>query len=342
MKYVSEVREGNLTTVTEFILQGLPNHPELEVPLFFIYLVIYILTVLGNILIILITMDPALHTPMYFFLRVLSFLEIWYISVTIPQMLVNFLSEVKSISYIGCAAQLFFLFFFGISECFLLACMAYDRYVAICHPLRYHHIMNRRVCLALTVLSWIYGTIVSLVQTIWVFTFPFCGSNQINYFFCDVTPLITLACTDTSLFELQLFTITMLCNFIPFCLILLSYIVIISTIFKMASAEGRQKAFSTCSSHLIVVMLYYGASGLIYLRPKSTTSLESNKVIALLYTTVTPILNPVIYSLRNKEVKGALWRFFGGGLKRNTILSQKTIGVQILLSDQLSSSRNPE
>uniref|UniRef100_K7GCI4 G-protein coupled receptors family 1 profile domain-containing protein n=1 Tax=Pelodiscus sinensis TaxID=13735 RepID=K7GCI4_PELSI len=323
MQYVAEVRKGNVTTVTEFILLGLPNHQELEVPLFFIYLVFYIVTVMGNILIILITMDPALHTPMYFFLRVLSFLEIGYISVTVPRMLVNFLSKDRTISYTGCArhgSQLFFKYFFSENKCNVFATLVFFvQSIAKCGPDQGNHIMNRRVCLALTVLSWIYGTIVSLVQTIWVFTFPFCGSNQINYFFCDVTPLITLACTDTSLFELQLFTITMLCNFIPFCLILLSYIVIISTIFKMASAEGRQKAFSTCSSHLIVVMLYYGASGLIYLRPKSTTSLESNKVIALLYTTVTPILNPVIYSLRNKEVKGALWRFFGGGLKRNTI-----------------------
>ncbi|XP_075768019.1 olfactory receptor 10A7-like [Pelodiscus sinensis] len=311
MQYVAEERKGNVTTVTEFILLGLPNHQELEVPLFFIYLVFYIVTVMGNILIILITMDPALHTPMYFFLRVLSFLEIGYISVTVPRMLVNFLSKDRTISYTGCAAQMFFLLFLGISECFLLASMAYDRYAAICHPLRYHLIMNKRVCLALTVVSWFGGNVLSLIQTIWVFTLPFCGSNQINYFFCDIPPLIKLACTDTSLYELQLFTITMLCNFTPFCLILVSYVVIISTILKMASAEGRQKAFSTCSSHLIVVTLYYGSSCLIYLRPKSMTSLESNKVLALVYTTFTPILNPVIYSLRNKEVKGALWRLFG-------------------------------
>uniref|UniRef100_A0A8C3H9K5 Olfactory receptor n=1 Tax=Chrysemys picta bellii TaxID=8478 RepID=A0A8C3H9K5_CHRPI len=302
---------GNLTTVTEFILLGLSNHHELQVPLFSIYLLIYLITLMGNILIILITIDTALQTPMYFFLRVLSFLEICYTSVTIPKMLVNFLSDNRSISYVGCAAQMYFLLFLGISECFLLAAMAYDRYVAICNPLRYRLIMNRRVCLSLVVLSWFSGNVVSLVQTTWVFNLPFCGSNQINYFFCDIPPLLKISCTDTSSYEMQLFTATILVNFTPFSLILVSYIVIISTILKMASADGRHKAFSTCSSHLIVVILYYGSSGLIYLRPKSTNSPDSNKVLALMYTTITPILNPIVYSLRNNEVKEALGKILG-------------------------------
>ncbi|XP_074838539.1 olfactory receptor 10A7-like [Carettochelys insculpta] len=315
MNYAEDSGRKNLTLVTEFILMGLSNHRELEVPLFFIYLFIYSLTLLGNLLIIIITLDPALHIPMYFFLRVLSFLEICYTSVTIPKMLVNFLSDDKSISYTGCAAQVFFMLFLGITECLLLATMAYDRYMAICNPLRYRIIVNRKVCLSLAILSWLGGNVLALIQAIWVFHLPFRGSNQINYFFCDIPPLIKLACSDTSIYELQMFTITMLCNFTPFCLILVSYVVIISTILKMASAEGRQKAFSTCSSHLIVVTLYYGSSCLIYLRPKSMNTLESSKVLGLVYTTMTPILNPIIYSLRNKEVKEALRRLFRCGLK---------------------------
>ncbi|XP_075768020.1 LOW QUALITY PROTEIN: olfactory receptor 10A7-like [Pelodiscus sinensis] len=229
--------------------------------------------------------------------------------------LANFLSEDKSISYLGFVAQMFFLLFLGISKCFLLAAMAYDRYLAICRPLRYSLIMNRRVCLALTVLSAFCGNVVSLVQTAWVFTLPFCGSNQINYFFCDIPPLIKLSYIDLPLYEMQLFMAAVLMIFIPFTLILASYTCIISTILKMASAEGQEKAFSTCSSHLIVVMLYYGSCSLIYLRPKSVHLLNVNKVLSLIYTTITPILNPFIYSLRNKEAIGALRRLLKGRMK---------------------------
>uniref|UniRef100_A0A8C4WEK3 Olfactory receptor n=1 Tax=Gopherus evgoodei TaxID=1825980 RepID=A0A8C4WEK3_9SAUR len=312
----------NQTSIMELILLQFGNVPELQVPLFSIYLFIYIIILMGNILIILVTIDTALQTPMYFFLQVLSFLEICYTSVTIPKMLVDFLSDNRSISFVGCAAQMYFLLFLGISECFLLAAMAYDRYVAICNPLRYRLIMKRRVCLSLVVLSWFSGNMVSLVQTVWVFTLLFCESNQINYFFCDVLPLIKLSCTDITSYEMQLFTATILVNFTPFSLILVSYVVIISTILKMASTDGRHKAFSTCSSHLIVVTLYYGSSGLIYLRPKSINSLDSNKVLALMYTTITPILNPIVCSLRNSEVKGAVWRLLLDGLK-GKIFSQR-------------------
>ncbi|XP_032651183.2 olfactory receptor 10A7-like [Chelonoidis abingdonii] len=319
INYVEESGRGNLTTVTEFILLGLSNHHDLQVPLFSIYLSIYTITLMGNILIILITMDPALHTPMYFFLRILSFLEICYTSVTVPKMLVNFLSDNRGISYVGCVAQMYFLLFLGISECFLLAAMAYDRYVAICNPLRYRLIMDRRVCLFLTVLSWFWGNVVSLVQTAWVFTLPFCGSNQINYFFCGIPPLIKLSCIDIPLYEMQLFIAAILVIFIPFSLIVVSYTFIISTILKMGSAEGRHKAFSTCFSHLIVVTLYYGSCGLIYLRPKSIHLLDTNKVLALIYTTITLTLNPFIYSLRNKEVKEVLRRLLGDRMKRKNI-----------------------
>uniref|UniRef100_A0A8C3S8L4 G-protein coupled receptors family 1 profile domain-containing protein n=1 Tax=Chelydra serpentina TaxID=8475 RepID=A0A8C3S8L4_CHESE len=270
---------------------------------FVLFLVIYTVTVLGNtILVLIIRVSSRLHTPMYFFLMNLSLLDLF----TVPKMLVNFLSEDKSISYMGCIVQMYFLLYLGASECFLLAAMVYDRYVAICNPLRYRLIMNRTVCLSLAVLSWFSGNVVSLVQTVWVFTLPFCGSNKINYFFCDIPPLIKLSCMDTSQYEIQLFTAAILVIFTPFTLILVSYIFIISTIFKMASAEGRHKAFSTCSSHLIVVTLYYGCSSLIYLRPNSINLPDSNKVLSLIYTSVTPTLNPFIYSLRNKEVKEAV------------------------------------
>nr|XP_056720522.1 olfactory receptor 10A7-like [Euleptes europaea] len=299
----------NLTGVTEFVLLGLTDHPDVQVLLFIVFLLVYIVIIVGNMLIFfLIIVDPTLHTPMYFFLKVLSFLDVCYSSVALPKMLVNFLSEDKRISYIGCAAQMFFLLFLGASECFLLAAMAYDRYVAICKPLMYMAIMNEKVCLSLTVLSWFLGNLASLLQTVWVFSLPFCGSNQINYFFCDIPPLIKLSCIDTSSYEMQLFTATILVILTPFSLVLVSYILIISSILKMTTVEGRQKAFSTCSSHLLVVTLYYGSGSLIYLKPKSIYSQDSNKVLALMYTAITPILNPIIYSLRNKEISEAMKR----------------------------------
>ncbi|XP_067388309.1 olfactory receptor 10A7-like isoform X2 [Emydura macquarii macquarii] len=313
----------NVTLLTEFILLGLSNHPMLQVPLFCMFLLIYLITLVGNMLIIIITMEPSLHTPMYFFLRVLSILDVLNASVTVPKMLVNFLLEDKGISYTGCAAQMYFLLFLGSSECFLLAAMAYDRYVAICNPLRYMVLMNRKVCLSLVVLSWFCGNIVGLVQTAWVFTLPFCGSNQINYFFCDIPPLIKLSCIDTSLYEMQAMTTTVLVLFFPFCLILVSYTRIITAILKMTSAEGRRKAFLTCSSHLIVVTLYYTSGSLIYLKLKSDYSPDSNKVLALMYTTITPMLNPIIYSLRNKEVKGAVRKLMGGRRERKMFSQEK-------------------
>ncbi|KAM6448856.1 olfactory receptor 10A7-like [Liasis olivaceus] len=265
--------------------------------------------VAGNMLIFMVIMvDPLLQAPMYFFLKVLSFVDICYSSVTLPRMLVDFLSKDKRITYVGCATQMFFLLFWGATECFLLAVMAYDRYVAICKPLRYMTIMNKTVCFSLTVLSCFAGNLVSMLQTAWIFTLPFCGPHHINYFFCDIPPLIKLSCIDTSFYEMQLFTATILVIFTPFFLIIVSYFLIISSILKMTSAEGRQKAFSTCSSHLMVVSLYYGSGSLIYLQPKSTNVEDSNKVLALMYTTITPMLNPLIYSLRNKEINESIKR----------------------------------
>ncbi|XP_077169601.1 olfactory receptor 10A7-like [Paroedura picta] len=311
----------NFTRVTEFVLLGLSSHPELQVLLFMVFLLVYIIIMVGNMLIfIMILVDLSLQTPMYFFLKVLSFLDICYSSVTLPKMLSNFLSKDKRISYTGCAAQMFFLLFLGASECFLLAAMAYDRYVAICKPLMYMTIMNEKVCYSFTILSWFFGNVVSLVQTIWVFALPFCKSNQINYFFCDIPPLIKLSCVDTSTYEMQAFITTFIVIFIPFSFIVVSYLLIIHNILKMTTMESRQKAFSTCSSHLLVVTLYYGSGSLIYLKPKSIYSQDSNKVLALMYTVVTPMLNPIIYSLRNKEISGAMKKMINKA-KHQQILS---------------------
>ncbi|XP_066485461.1 olfactory receptor 10AG1-like [Tiliqua scincoides] len=301
----------NGTGLVEFILQGLSDDPNLKVILFSIFLVIYIILLAGNLLIILLTLaDPALHTPMYFFLRNLSFLEICYTSVNIPKMLDNLLSRKKSISVIDCALQTYFAFFLGGSECFLLASMSYDRYVAICKPLHYPVLMSRKVYTSLAVASWLSGFFMSFGYTSMVFTLPFCGSNVINHFFCDIPPLLKLACGDTSRIEIAVFAVAMVFVSLPFILILLSYAGIIAAILRISSSAGRKKSFSTCSSHLTVVILFFGSACIIYLKPNSTYSPNTDKYLSLFYTVVSPILNPVIYSLRNKEVKGALRRLF--------------------------------
>ena len=297
---------GNHTLLTEFVLSGLSNHPALQHLLFFTFCLIYTITIIGNLLIFMVTVHPIFRMPMYFFLRVLSFLDIATASSVVPKMLVNFLSEDRSISYMGCATQLYCVIFLAATEWYILAAMAYDRYVAICNPLRYAIVMNCRVCHSLVLLSCCSGNVVSVVQTAWVFTLPFCGPKKINYFFCDIPPLIMLSCTDTSSYEKQIITATVLVIFAPFCLILVSYACIVSSILKISSAEGRHKTFSTCSSHLIVVTLYWGSGTLIYLHPKANYSQDTKKVLALIYTTIIPTLNPLIYSLRNKEVKGVL------------------------------------
>ncbi|XP_067399125.1 olfactory receptor 10C1-like [Emydura macquarii macquarii] len=298
---------GRNTSVTEFVILGFSNHPDMNSILFVIFLFIYIITVLGNILIIVvINVDPALHIPMYFFLRNLSFLEICYTSVTLPKMLANLLSEDKTISFVGCAVQMYFFLFFGGTECFLLASMAYDRYRAICNPLHYTAIMNKRVCIQLTGGSSLCGILVAMGHTTFVFTLPFCGSNEINHFFCEIQPVLKLVCGDTYWIEFQIIVGAAFVLMLPFMLILVSYICIISTILKIRSAEGRHRAFSTCSSHLIVVTLCYGTALIMYVSPKSGFSPDVNKLLSLFYSVVTPVLNPIIYSLTNKEMKDAL------------------------------------
>ncbi|XP_066485465.1 olfactory receptor 10A7-like [Tiliqua scincoides] len=279
----------------------------------------YMLTLLGNGLIILLTLvDSALHTPMYFFLRNLSFLEICYTSVTLPKMLINFVSKVKSISFAGCAAQMYFLLSLGTVECYLLAAMAYDRYRAICSPLQYPLIMNQKACTQIAVASWFCGILMPLGNVVWIFNLPYCGPNKINHFFCDVPPVLKLACVDTTKNEISILALSVLITLSPFLLVLVSYICILFTVLKMPSAEGRRKAFSTCSSHLIVVTLFYGSASAMYLRPKSSHVEDIDRLVALFYSAITPMLNPMIYSLRNKEVKVALRKLKG----RKTLLCE--------------------
>nr|XP_048676572.1 olfactory receptor 10C1-like [Caretta caretta] len=306
MKSKQEKMRKN-SSVTEFVILGFSNDPDTNLILFVVFLCIYIVTVLGNILIIVVIyVDLTLHTPMYFFLRNLSFLDLCYTSVTLPKMLANLLSENKNISFSSCAVQMFFFLFFGITECFLLASMAYDRYNAICSPLRYTAIMNKRVCIQLTGGSWICGTLVAMGHTTSVFTLPFCGSNVINHFFCDIQPVLKLVCWNTYWIEIQIIAGAAFALMMPLLLSLVSYICIISTILRIRSTEGRRRAFSTCSSHLIVVTLCYGTAFIIYVRPKSSYGMGVDKLFSLFYSVGIALLNPIIYSFRNKEVKDAL------------------------------------
>ncbi|KAM9119079.1 olfactory receptor 10A2-like [Pangshura tecta] len=309
MKTSQETVGRNSTTITGFILLGFSDIPSLQHLFFSVFLVTYIVTLAGNLLIIVLTLaDPALHTPMYFFLRNLSFLEMCYTSVNVPKMLGNLFSGDKAISFNGCAMQTYFSFFLGGAECFLLASMAYDRYVAICKPLHYPVIMNRKVSTGLAAGSWLSGFLMSFGHTSMVFTLPFCRSHEINHFFCDIPPLLKLACGDTSRNEMAVFIMAFFFVIFPFMSILMSYICIISTILRMPSGKGRRKSFSTCSSHLMVVAVFYGSACIMYLKPNSSYSPETDKFLSLFYTVITPMLNPIIYSLRNKEVKGAFWR----------------------------------
>ncbi|EHB11083.1 Olfactory receptor 10AG1 [Heterocephalus glaber] len=243
---------------------------------------------------------------MYFFLANFSSLEICYVSVTLPRMLFNLWTQKRNISVLDCAMQLCFFLMLGTTECFLLAVMSYDRYVAICHPLRYPLLMNPKKCAQLAAGSWLGGIPVQIGQTCQIFSLHFCNFNQIHHFFCDITPIVKLACGDTSTFEVSVYVVSMLFVAVPFILILASYSKIIFTILRLPTAQGRTKAFSTCSSHLLVVVLFFGSATITYLRPKSSHSAGTDKLLSLFYTIVTPMFNPLIYSLRKKEVIVAL------------------------------------
>ncbi|XP_006989790.2 olfactory receptor 10AG1-like [Peromyscus maniculatus bairdii] len=300
----------NHSILVEFILLGFSDVSNLQELLFGVFLIIYLIIVMSNSLIIIITRtDPSLQTPMYFFLGNFSFLEICYVSVTVPRLLTNLCRQDRSISFMACATQMYFFLVLGATECFILTAMAYDRYVAICNPLLYPLIMNNRLCIQLAAGCWLSGVPVHIGFTYWIFSLPFCGSNQLNHFFCDIPPVLTLACGDTFMIEILVYVIALLVVTIPFMLIFGSYLKIISTILKLPSATGRAKAFSTCSSHLIVVALFFGSGIITYLRPKSSHSARTDKFLSLFYTVVTPMFNPMIYCLRNKDVMIAMKKF---------------------------------
>ncbi|XP_060111908.1 olfactory receptor 10G6-like [Heteronotia binoei] len=297
----------NQTSLTEFILIGLPHPRDLRGPLFIFFLLVYLLTLSGNLVILLaVLLSSQLHKPMYWFLCHLSFLDVTVSSVVVPKIITGFLENGGIISFGGCMSQLFFFHFLGCTECFLYTVMAYDRFLAICKPLHYATIMNRRMCLSLAVGTWLGGCLHSLMETALVFRLPFGWRNQVNYIFCDIPAVLKLVCADTALNE----TVTMvdvgLVATTCFFLILTSYVYIVSTVLKIRSAEGRQRAFSTCTAHVTLVVTYYIPLIFIYLRPGSQGPLDG--MVAVFYTSLTPLLNPIIYTLRNKDIKIALRR----------------------------------
>ncbi|XP_074854399.1 olfactory receptor 5AR1-like [Carettochelys insculpta] len=299
--------EGNHSEVTEFIFFGLTDRPELQDPLFGLFLLIYVITLVGNGgMILLITINPRFHIPMYFFLGNLSFCDLCYSTIIAPKMLLNFLAERKSISYTACAVQMYFLIFFQDIECLLLAVMAYDRYVAICNPLLYLVIMPKQRCKQLVAGVYTMGLVDAMISTSLTFRLSFCSSNIINHFFCDLPPLLALSCSDTHINEIVMFAFASFIIVSSIVTVILSYIYIISTILQIRSTEGRHKAFSTCSCHLTTVVMFHGTLLFMYLRPTSSYSMDTDKIASVFYTLVIPMLNPLIYSLRNTEVKEAL------------------------------------
>ncbi|KAM8971524.1 olfactory receptor 1030-like [Sarcophilus harrisii] len=301
--------EINYTVVTEFILLGLTDRPELQPILFVIFLMIYLITICGNVsMITLIRTDPKLQTPMYFFLSHLSFVDLCYSTNVTPQMLVHFLSQRKTISFVGCLIQFYFFIALVVIDYYILTVMAYDRYVAICNPLLYSSKMSRNICISLVTIPYVYGFFNSLIQTILMLRLSFCGPNEINHFYCADPPLMVLSCSDTYIKETAMFIAAgsnLICSL---TIILISYMFIFIAILRIRSNEGRRKAFSTCASHLTAVTVFYGTLFCMYLRPPSETSVEQGKIVAVFFIFVSPMLNPLIYSLRNKDVKDAVKR----------------------------------
>ncbi|XP_038179543.1 olfactory receptor 151 [Arvicola amphibius] len=296
----------NHSMVTEFILRGLTNRPELQLPLFLLFLGIYTITMVGNLgMITLIGLNAQLHTPMYFFLSNLSLVDLCYSSVITPKMLINFVSQRNLISYNGCMSQLYFFLVFVIAECYMLTVMAYDRYVAICHPLLYNIIMSPALCSMLVAFVYAVGLIGSTIETGLMLKLHYC-EDLISHYFCDILPLMKLSCSSTHDVEMAVFFLAGFDIVATSLTVLISYAFILSSILRISSTEGRSKAFSTCSSHFAAVGLFYGSTAFMYLKPSTASSLAQENVASVFYTTVIPMLNPLIYSLRNKEVKAAL------------------------------------
>ncbi|XP_059244237.1 olfactory receptor 7A17-like [Mustela nigripes] len=312
---------GNDTQITGFLLLGLSNDPELQPLIFGLFLSMYLITVFGNLLIILaVSSDSHLHTPMYFFLVNLSFLDICVISTIIPKMLVTIQTQSKVITYTECISQICFSTLFAGCDDFLLAVMAYDRFVAICHPLHYTVIMNPHLCVLLVLMSWIMSVLNSLLQSLMVLWLSFCSKVEIPHFFCELHQMIQLACSDTFINDTVLYVSTVLLAGGPLAGILYSYSKIISSIYRISSAQGKYKVFSTCASHFSVVSLFYCTVLGVYLSSAATQSSHSSAVASVMYTVVTPMLNPFIYSLRNKDIKAALLRFFKRATIKGTIV----------------------
>ncbi|XP_004636441.1 olfactory receptor 150-like [Octodon degus] len=303
--------EGNHSTVTEFILAGVSEQPELQLPLLLLFLGIYMLTAVGNLgMITLIGLSSHLHTPMYYFLSSLSFIDLCHSTVITPKMLVNFVTEKNIISYPECMIQFFFFLVFAISECHMLAAMAYDRYVAICKPLLYHATMSAQVCWWMVAGVYTMGLVGATAHTVCMLRVLFCKEDVINHFFCDLFPLLELSCSSTLINEVVALCFSAFNIFFPTLTILTSYIFIIASILRIRSTVGRSKAFSTCSSHISAVAIFFGSLSFMYLQPSSVTSMDQRKVSSVFYTTVVPMLNPLIYSLKNRDVKVALKNLF--------------------------------
>uniref|UniRef100_A0A8D0UJ79 Olfactory receptor n=1 Tax=Sus scrofa TaxID=9823 RepID=A0A8D0UJ79_PIG len=306
----------NSTTITRFILLGFSEFPKLTAVLFSVFLGIYLTTVSWNMgLITLIRMDSHLHTPMYFFLSNLSLLDIRYVSTIAPRMLSDFFKKYKFISFMGCTMQYFFFSSLGLTECCLLAAMAYDRYAAVCNPLLYAAVMSPTLCVQMVAGSCITGFFGSFIQLCALFQLHFCGPNVINHFFCDLPQLLILSCSDTFFFQVMTSVLTVIFGLTSVLVIIISYCYIVATILKITSAEGRSKAFNTCASHLTAVTLFFGSGIFIYMYPNSGDSLSQNKLVSVLYTVIISMLDPLIYSLRNKEIQDSLSRW------RKTIFS---------------------
>ncbi|KAM5258834.1 olfactory receptor 1J1-like [Hipposideros larvatus] len=305
------MRPENQSGVSQFLLRGLPIRPEQQGAFFILFLGMYLTTVLGNLLIILlIRLDARLHTPMYFFLSHLAFADISFSSVTVPKMLMNMQNEDNAIPYEGCISQTYFFILFADLDSFLITSMAYDRYVAICHPLQYTTIMSQNVCVMLVTASWVIACACSLLHTLLLSRLSFCADHIVPHFFCDLAALLKLSCSDTSLNQLVIFTAGLMAIMLPFLCILVSYGHIGATILRVPATKGIYKSLSTCGSHLSVVTLYYGAIIGLYFLPSSNSTNDNHIIASLMYTVVTPMLNPFIYSLRNKDMKGALRKLF--------------------------------
>ncbi|XP_049478106.1 olfactory receptor 8K3-like [Panthera uncia] len=305
------MEKHNLTVFNEFILMGITQRPELQAPLFGLFLIIYVISVVGNSgLIILTKMDSRLQTPMYFFLKHLALTDLGYSTTVGPKMLASFVVEENTISYHLCATQGAFYIMFIVSELFILSAMSYDRYVAICNPLLYPVIMSQRVCQVLVAILYLYSTFMALLVTIKIFSSSFCGYNVISHFYCDCLPLVSLLCSNTHEIELMILAFSVFNLMSSLLMVIVSYLLILLAIVGMNSAEGRHKAFSTCGSHLTVATVFYGTMIFMYAQPESSHSFDTDKMASIFYTLVIPMLNPMIYSLRNKDVKCAFHRIW--------------------------------